>query len=346
MNGLRKAIYTLTVDGQDVTSAFDPHLISLKINLTDGGKSDTLDVILDDTDGRIKLPRADADIEASLCWEDDGAAVTFKGKTDDPGSEGSRGGGRILHVRAHAADMKGKPKAKKSKHKDDATFGDAAKEWGRDAGLEVKVDDALAKIKRPYWAMANESFMAWGERHAREIGATFQIRGKQAVFVPRNGGASASGRPLPSVRAVWGENLIAWSLSPIKNRARFKSAVVRWYDAKTAKWQRQKQTIDDGAEVDLVDASKAHDKDHADRKAAANGEESKRGKGGGSVTIDGDPAAQAQAACSVEGVRPGIDGDYRIASAEHSYTRGGGWTVELDLEQPDGKAGQDARQAG
>jgi hypothetical protein len=49
--------------------------------------------------------------------------------------------------------------------------------------------------------------------------------------------------------------------------------------------------------------------DQAKQKADGNAAEAKRGKSGGTVTIDGEPAAQAQAPCFVAGVRGGIDGE-------------------------------------
>lgn len=341
---VRRAVYSITVDGTPVTDRFDPHLISLKINLTDGGKSDSLEIELDDAEGQIQLPREGADIAATIRWADDGGAVSFQGKTDEPESSGSRGGGMTLSITAHSADLKGDPKAKKQKHKDDATFGDVAKQWGHSAGLEVKIEGALAGVRRSYWAMANESYLAWGARMAKELGATFKAMGKKAVFVPRNSGQSASGAALPAVTAEYGKNLISWRISPVQNRARYRKSIVRWYDQKEAKWKTKTVEIgDSGAKVDLIETHKAADESRAGDRAKSNAEESKRGKGGGSVTIDGDSAAQPQAPCNVKGVRKGIDGEYRITSASHVLNRGGGWTAECQVEQPQGEAGTDSR---
>lgn len=102
---VRKAVYSISVDGTPVTSNFDSHLISLKINLTDGGKSDSLEIELDDADGRIRLPREGADIAATISRTGGGAAA-FEGKTDEPESEISRGGGMKLSITAHSADLK------------------------------------------------------------------------------------------------------------------------------------------------------------------------------------------------------------------------------------------------
>jgi hypothetical protein len=65
-------------------------------------------------------------------------------------------------------------------------------------------------------------------------------------------------------------------------------------------------------------------------------------KGGGTVLIDGNPAAQAESPCIVA-IRPGISGTYRIASVEHSFTRQAGFLTRLELKAPDGAAGQDDR---
>ena len=340
----KRASYSITVDGVTVTRNFAPYLTSLTIKDGEGGKSDKLDIALDDMEGRLKFPRTGADIVARLWWDGEGKAVEFRGKTDEPESEGSRGGGMTLSISASSADLKGKTKEKKKKHKDDATFGDVAKEWGKAAGLDVKIDDALAAIKRDYWVMDDHSFLSWGQAIAEEIGATFKISGDRAVFVERNSGKSSSGQDLPAVEATRPGNVISWKLSPQNSRAKYKTSVVRWYDDKAAKWMSK--TVDiggDDASVKLVETQKAADADKAGRKAKSNSEESKRDSGSGSITIDGNPNAQAQGRCIVSGVRAGIDGEYRITSVTHSLTRSGGWTTSLELKQPQGSAGKDDR---
>jgi len=268
---MRRAIYFISIDGQDVTSNFEPYLIRLQIRLTDGGESDTCEISLDDSAGQLQMPRDDADIEVRLQWSDGGGAVTFKGKTDEPESQGSRGGGMIMNITARATDMKDKPKEKKAKHKDDASFDETAKEFGKLAGLNVKVSGALAQKKRDYWAMQNESFMAWGTRIASELGATFKIRGKDAVFIPRNSNDSVSGQLLPTVQAIYGVNIIDWQIRPTQNRPRYNRSVVRWYDNKEAKWKEETvQISDETARVPLIDTRKFADQGRAKDRAESN----------------------------------------------------------------------------
>lgn len=346
---MSKSAYSIMIDGTPVTSNFAPVLISLTITDSEGGKSDTLEIELDDSDGQIAFPRCGADIEARLWWIEPplgapAGEVVFKGKTDEPTSDGTRGGGMTMTINAKSADPKGRSKNKEEKHKDDATFGDVAQEWGKSAGLDIKVDEELAAIKRDWWAMANESYLQWGARIAAELGATFKIQGGQGVFVARNSGKSASGQALPAVTATRGVNLISWSLSPAAGAPQFKTAKVRWYDRVEAKFKTESVDIKGAdADADLTETLKAGDQGRAKTRAKANGEDSKSEKGGGDVTLDGNPLARSRAPLNVVGARPGIDGPYRIKTATHTYKRDAGWTTKCSVEQPDGKTGKDAR---
>lgn len=343
-----RAAYRLTIDGKDVSNNFAPVLISLSINDSDGGKSDTLDIELDDHNGQIELPRAGAKIVADLWWSAPppwagAGAVHFEGVTDEPESSGARGGGMTLSISAKSADHAGKGKEKSTRHKDDSTFEEAAKEFAESSGHAVKIEASLGAVRRDYWSMSNESFFSWGARIANELGATFKISGGMAVFVPRNGDTSASGKALGVLTVARGRNLINWRLSPSLGRSKYRRAVVRRYDWAEAKWKTEEKEIDSEADSDLVETMKSADSGRAKSRADNNAADAERGKGGGSVTIDGDPAAMSQAPCIVSGVRPGIDGTYRIKSARHTYRRGGGWTTSCDLEQPQGDAGKDSR---
>lgn len=344
-----RAAYAITVNGAPVTSAFAPLLISLEISDGDGDKSDTLTITLDDSYGRIVLPQPGSPITARLWWEEpppgaSSQAVEFTGVTDDPKSHGSRDGGRLLTISAKSADLQGKGKEKDSKHFDNQSFAAVAQAIGGAAGYQVSVDSALGAIQREYWAQANESFFAWGKRIARELGATFKVAYPKAVFVPRNGSASASGASLSGVTAKWGDNLISWEVTPKAARGIYNSASARWYDHKTAKWHEEKHDVStSGGKVGVRHTFKAATQDRAKARAGSNADDAERKAGGGSVEIDGDPAAQAQAELTIAGVRPGIDGRYLIKSARHHYTRGGGWVVHCQIERPQDAAGSDAR---
>ena len=65
-----QSTYQISIDGNDVSSAFAPVLISLTITDSDGGKADTCEMEFDDSGGQIELPAPGAAIEALLWWVD------------------------------------------------------------------------------------------------------------------------------------------------------------------------------------------------------------------------------------------------------------------------------------
>lgn len=343
-----RADYSLTIDGVPVAKAFGPVLESLSITDSDGGKSDTLDIMLSDVGGRILLPRVGASIQAAIWWAEVPGfsvpgAVTFSGKTDEPKSTGGRGHGRGLSISAKSADHVGKGKAKLNRHKDKAKFGDVAQEWGKIAGYQVKVHADLASVQRDYWSMANESFHNWGRRVAAELGATFKCAHPQAVFVPRNAGVSASGKALAALEIVAPGNLISWDIAPILGRGVYANSRASWYDSKAGLWRvEQAPTGMASGEADLTDAHHHANKDRAQSRAKSNADDCARKGGAGMIELYGDPRAMSQNNCSLSGARVGVDGSYRVKTAHHTYSRGG-WHCSVDVEQPQGAAGKDTR---
>ena len=341
---MRSAVFFLSIDGEDVTSAFDPHLLSLSITDSAGGKSDTLEAELDDVEGCIALPRTGAKVSAGLGWSDSGTMVSFEGVTDEPRSEGSRGGGMKLSITAKSADLRGSAKSTQEKHHGKGDFATVAKSFGQAAGLTVSVAGDLGALERDYWVMARESFLQWGTRMAREMGATFKVLGSRAVFVPRGKGMSASGKPLQTIYAKLPGNVIHWSMSPNVAPHQFEKFQRRWYDLKEAKYKTEEVELkSEGVTAGLIGRHDRPAAGHAKAQAGSDMTESKRDKGGGSITIDGEPAALSQAPCEVLGLREGIDGSYRIETVKSHLVRGQGFLTELTLKQPSGAAGQDKR---
>ncbi len=348
-------VFSLNIDGTAVTSNFDPVLISLTIVDSDGGKADRLSCELDDDDGHIELPRIGAKVQAGLGWSDSGSAVIFTGFVDEVLSLGSRASGRLLTIEAKSVNTRGKLKQPAQRHMDNAAFSDVARQWGMKAGLsDVKVDSALGAINRAYWYMGHESYLAWGERIARELGATFKVMGDVGVFVSRGGAQSTSGKPLTTINAIYSNdvatsNLIHWSLAPVLSRPEYANFKTRWYDPANAQWMLESlkagysDTSDGGVNADLWHKRKHANPGNANKQAASDGAESDRDRGGGSATIQGNPDAASQAPCVISGARPGVDGPYRIATATHRLTRPGSYVTELALVQPSGAVGADNR---
>jgi phage protein D len=322
-----RAVFMVTVAGTNITTTLMPVLISLTVSDKVGTHSDTASLEIDDTDGRIVLPRIGASVIVALGWEGEGVRVVFTGTVDEVRSSCSRGSGRTLSISAKGMDTTKKPKEGQQRHFDDKSVEDILKDAGKTAGVtEIEVDPSLASIRRKYFEMRDESFIHMGERLAREIGGNFRIQGTKAIMSRRGGTYTAT------VVATWGRNLHGWDISPSLGRTQYSQVRARWYDPTRAQWQETEEGtfLSVGARHDHRYVKP--DKDEATQQTASDRATSERDAGEGSVTIEGDTSAIPDGLCIVTGARPGIDGPYRIESVTHSYSRGGGFVTTLDLK--------------
>lgn len=325
----KRAVYMVTVAGTNITGTLQPILLSLSVSDKVGTHSDTANIDVDDTEGRIVLPQIGAPVVVALGWEEEGVRVVFTGTVDEVKSSGSRGSGRTLSITAKGMDTTKKPKEAQQRHFDDKTVKDILTEAGKSAGVtEVEIDPGLASLTRKYFDMRDESFIHAGERLAREVGGNFRVVGTKAIMSKRGGSYTAA------VVAAWGSNLHSWDISPALGRTQFNKLRARWYDPKRAEW------LDKEEQSSLsVDARHDHryskfDENEASQQTGSDKATSERDAGEGSVTIEGNTEAIPDGLCIVRGARPGVDGAYRIDSVTHTYSRGGGFVTQLSLKQP------------
>jgi hypothetical protein len=250
-------------------------------------------------------------------------------------------------ITAKGADTTSRIKEHQSRHFDGETVEAILRAAGASAGIaDVKVAERFRDRVRPYLDMRDESFLALGQRLARELGGTFKISGETAILAERNGGMTAGGAALPIVTARWGANLHDYDIAPRLGRPVFGTTQARYYDPKTATWRTAATATElSGAAAASTARFPVADADDADDLALSESQMVNHGAGEGSVTIEGNTDAQPEGPVTVTGARPGIDGTYRIESVEHEYSRASGFVTRLELRQPGGGAGTDFRLA-
>lgn len=337
-----KVDWRVLVDGRDMSSGMRPYLMGLTVSDKDGTAGDTCSLDFDDSGGQISLPHEGAKVAVFL-----NGVMVFNGTVDTPARFNlSRGGGRTLTVSAKGFDSKGKIKEPQSHHMDDATLQQFLDKAAAKAGLSsIQIDPAFANIRRDYWSADTESFLHIGQTLARELNATFKIRGSKAVLAQRGQGANANGGALPTVVGEVGRNVISCGITPITARKRFAKTVVRYFDRPSASFKNVE--IDTGLDGDAVNEIRSSAADEEQAKGIGEGRKSEGQREGGEGSVELDLAADAQAEGTflLIGARPGVDGTYRIVTVTHKADRGGGSTTTLELKQPGGGAGTDSRQS-
>lgn len=337
-----KVKWSVILDGRDLTQAWAPTLIDISVTDKAGEASDSCDLTIDDTGGQIRLPEKRMPITVSL-----ESARVFSGFVEKVESAGSRGDGRKLNVKAKGFDTGGKAKEPQTFHLDDTDLGSYLTKLAENSGIGITVDPALAKLQQDYWAADSESLIALGEQLARKFGGTFKIRGDQAIFAMRGSLQAPAGMALGVTDAVYGNNLISWSITPKDPRRKFSTGRARWFDRAGASF---KETDLDFGNADIealhLVRSIAADEGEAQAVLDARKREGEWEGGTGSVQLDLAVGAVVEGQCRIAGARPGVDGLYVIETVKHSASRSGGATTSLDLKQPGEGTGSDTRQAG
>lgn len=329
-----RAVFDVTVEGKSIASTLAPVLISIRVSDKAGSASDTATIVLDNRGGQIKMPPSGAKLEVFLGWS--GLSKVFSGVVDDLRSSGSRSSGRVMTLTAKGLDTSKGAKEPRSKTFSDKTVKQILEEAGSMAGVsDVRVDKELASIKRAQEVMDNESFAAFGNRLAGEIGGTFKIRNDIAVMAKKGSGRTPDGDELPKITAAWGGNLHSYEIAPYVGRGRFKKIIVRYHDLKAGAWRQvEVETGLKGADAAQVGRFTAPDKAAAEQKANALKNQSEKNSGAGRVVIEGNVAAMSEGTLSLVGAGQVEDGEYRIDGVDHNYSGGGGFITSCSLAFP------------
>jgi phage protein D len=199
----RQAIpdYRITIGGEDITPKVRPRLVSLRISEKRGGEADQLDLVLDDADGKLALPKKGALIRVRLGWAQ-GADVrpglvdkgSFKVDEVEWGGEPDK-----ITIRGRSADLTDKFRVRQERSWRDTTLGAIVREIAGANGLEPKIDAKLAAITISVLAQHNESDMALLRRLGRQHDAVATVKDGKLIFSPIGKGATASGRALPGL---------------------------------------------------------------------------------------------------------------------------------------------------
>lgn len=339
-----RSMFAISFGGQTVTDRVMAYLLSVEVVDKAGSTADTCRIVLDDGvagQGRFEIPEKGTPMTVSLGSTGRGVVERFTGFVEKPTSQLSRGGGLLLDITGKSMDSTSGIKEPKQKHADEKPLSAVASEFATAGGLSgIDVHSSLASITRPYWAMDGESVIAWGRRIANEVGGTFKVIGTKGVIVPRSAGISASGKPLQTIIAARGANLITAEISPQNARPEFGRFVGRYYDPKQAKWLEKEITLTGGGgssggtpRRQTLSMSKP-DVGEAEHAGTGESKDSEREKGGGTIEIDGDPMALAEATCQLVGVRSGVDGSYTIETVTDRIDRSRGYVTRLDVVRP------------
>lgn len=304
-------------------------------------------------------PATTEGVKKELPWYGGNMILVFTGIIQSLESGFSRtAGGRRIWIEATGGDLKEPPKQKENSsygegYPDDESgvdngtmmsLGEAFKKEAAKHGLGAVVSPVLENIQNDFWFLSNESFYSWADRQGLRHGANFKVAGKTAYLTDATNRLNATGQQMPTIEAWWGINLIAWRIKPYAAKASYGHSQSVYFDQVNSVWRELTSAIPglgSGAAAPFNATAKLRLPTPAPNlqtgailnRGSRIDSFTQRGKGW--CLINGEPMARAGGSCNIYGARPGVDGFYRIETAEHNYTRNGGYTTKLDVDQRD-----------
>lgn len=193
--------FKVTLNGTDLTGAIRPRLVSLTV--TDKrDDADQLEIVIDDTDGRVALPKTGDQLNVMIGWKS-GPDVTVglvnKGNflVDEVSHDGPPD---TIHITARSADFTDKSDFRTRRETSwvNTSVGAVLHDLAARNGWELKVAPDVASIQLASVHQSRESDAALLRRLGREHDCVATIKAGKLLFQRVGSGKTASGKALPT----------------------------------------------------------------------------------------------------------------------------------------------------
>lgn len=336
------ADFRVALDGKDLTDIVRPRLISLRLVEKRGGEADEIELVLDDSDGKLEIPRKGVLINCALGWRrgtDVEIGLVNKGRftVDDASWDTAPD---TITVRGRSADLTAGYRVRRERSHRDTTLGALVAKVAAAHGYTPHVDPTLADIAVPVLVQDGKSDMAMVRELGRRHDAVATVKDRRLILRPIGKPTTSSGAKIPAATITRASgDRASWKTS---ERDAYTKVEARWHDQGGA----ERKTVSH-AVVGQADAGDSkvrrikrtfHSK--ADADAAAKAEAGRVARGGAELTVNlalGRPDLYPDRQVTASGFKKGIDGaNWLIAEVTHNLDGQGGLKSDLRLETKPG----------
>ncbi|MBV8972974.1 MAG: phage late control D family protein [Sphingomonadaceae bacterium] len=326
-----QAAVRVTLDGRDLTDRFAPRLSSLTLTEKRGTDADQLDLVLDDADGLLAVPKTGVVVELALGWaQGAGVAIGLVDKGSFTVDEVEHSGSPdVVTLRARSADFTAAARVRKLRSWRATTLGAVIGDLAAGCGLKPAVAPALAAKPIAVLAQGRVSDLAMIRQLGHRFDAVATVKKGRLIFAPAGSGQTASGAALASVTLIRADG----DRHSFKRAARdqYTGATAAWHDPKSA--TRKTVTKGDASDAKVLRTTYGSEADATDA-ADAEATRQKRAAATMSFTLAlGRPDIIPETPLRFSGFKPEIDAQaWIVVEATHGYSSGEGLTTSLSLE--------------
>ncbi|MCV6588319.1 MAG: contractile injection system protein, VgrG/Pvc8 family [Marinobacterium sp.] len=188
--------YRVTVNGQEFTRTMNALLVSLTLTDNREEDADQLDIVLDDSDGKLAIPPRGAIVKCWLGFRDE--PLVYKGEYTVDEVSHSGAPDRIT-IRSRSSDFRDSLKIKQEYSWHKKTIGEIISTVASRNGLQPAVSPKLAGTFIEHIDQTNESDNSFLARLGHKYDATATIKDGKMIFTPAGKGETTGGQAISTV---------------------------------------------------------------------------------------------------------------------------------------------------
>lgn len=307
--------FRIVADGADVTEQIRDRLVSIRITDQAGQVSDSLEIVVDDREKRMPVPRQGAWLKVWLGYDGGGKLPHFMG-TYAVDEVTLTGGNRSMTISATAAAAAPElVKGGRTQAWRNVTLKQIVETIAKRNGMQVTIKGAQGSILIRHEDQTNETDQAFLTRLAERYRATIKPANGYLVMLPRGSGDGAGTFTIEQREAE------TWRAT-LKNRGSYSQVRVRYLDRVTNK-ERVAEAGSKGPQPVFEERGTHKSQQEAEKAAASRLQSLTAGEVRVSLTIGGRPEINAEGLITLKGFRPEVDGTWNARQIEHRLDRQG-----------------------
>lgn len=314
--------FEMTTDNKNITAIIQTNLLSLIITDNAGIESDTVQVILDDTNNQIALPKVGQKIHVSLGYKETSVLKMGSYIVDEVTMTISP---QTLGFTAKAADMKQSIKVKKNKSWQNSgknppplLLADTVNSIASNHGLTAKIGDDFKTLSYDVLNQTNESDLHFLTRLANSMDAIVKPVDDKLLFIKKGQAKTVSNKIIAPIQ-ILSKQIISCDVT-IAQRDSYHSVQASYLDLKKAKTINV--TVGDSEPAFIINEI-FKDEQQAAEAARAKLDIFARGKSGLELTIVGNAKLKAGLKIELSNTRNGINGIWNIETTINTYNNEG-----------------------
>ncbi|WP_460107439.1 phage late control D family protein [Pseudomonas sp. H1_F01] len=316
--------FRIIADGKDITTLINDRLLSLRTSDKPGMESDDFELRIDDRDQAVALPSRGAGIEVYLGYT--GQALTRLGRYTVDEIELS-GPPDTMVIRGKASDMRGSGKTVRSGSWENVPLQQIVRDVAARNGWQPVCP---VQTKVPRVDQLNESDYNFITRLAKQYDCTAKLADGKLLVMPRQGGQTASGKNLSPV--VLKRSDLSRYQFRLGDRNTQKAVRTKHQDKKSGALKVVELDNDDlpnGLPAVHTDRHIYPNKSAAEQAAKARLAAFNRSSAGVRLEMAGRTDVFAERSIIIQGIKPGLDGEYLAEAVEQLFTSSG-WTTTVE----------------